>query len=434
MDDEDPNDLLRSTRHHFSKGEVDRLWRRFHAIGCRTTRGSVGVPVVAILALPELAAMPFARRVAKITCLRAAAEHAAARAAEAAAAAADDAGFVDPDADIAAPVPDSMGQSEEVVITIEEDTPRALGLQFGVDPETAQCIVIGMSEEGAVEACNPGILEVGDVLREIEGRSVATFGEIDKDHSQTISREEAMGALAALRDVPPSDDFVDELWLSCDEDGDGTVSFTEFKSKLAEVLLEEAMKLLSRQSRPFKIIFARPAEEKSESDDEESDGVFSDGAEYIVAADDGSTERGAQRRPLAEYSGAAVRFRTFVRVVSALCVKASVEEKVGLLFDACDANGDGKVGATDFFALMAPAAVAGGTSAAMLELRSSAMVRALQAPRWAIGGASKTALRPEELTDGAFRGEAAVTLELGDVLSNEFLAAELAARLSVAWR
>jgi hypothetical protein len=57
--------------HHFGGNEWSVLWG--------VVTGLIGgLCWIAILALPELAAMPFARRVAKITCLRAAAEHAAA--------------------------------------------------------------------------------------------------------------------------------------------------------------------------------------------------------------------------------------------------------------------------------------------------------------------------------------------------------------------
>ena len=430
METFDADAALESVSHHFTKLEIARLWQRFHALSCRTARGSVAIPIAAILALPELVGHGFARHVCGIFCFTRAAEDASARAAEAAAAAATaDAGTVVDAAAAGCPSPgEPLRESEEVLVEVAGG--ETLGLKFGVDPETAAVIVVEI-KDGVVEQKNPGVVEAGDVLRAIAGRKVATFGEIDADGDLSITREEAGEALGALRDAPPSEDEVEELWLQCDEDGDGTVSFGEFRAKLAEVLLDEAVALLGREARPFIIAFARPAEDESSSSSEEW--------EHGSSEDelDAEAEGGSAGTLLAEYTGPTVRFRTFVAILSALSLRANVEEKVKVMFDACDADGDGAVSAVDYLRFMR-AIAAPCASAATLALQSSAIVRALQPSRWSLGAKSASAVAKggttAALVDGAFHSGTGATLGVADFLSNEPLAAELAARLCVDWK
>ena len=415
--------------HHFTKTEIARLWKRFHALSCRTTRGSVAIPIAAILALPELVGHNFARHVIRIFCFKMAAEDASARAAEAAAAAtgAEMDALMNPVA-LEGPSPgEPLRESAEVLVEVEGA--GTLGLKFGVDPETAAVIVVEI-QDGVVEQINPGMVESGDVLRAIAGRKVLTFGEIDADGDMSITREEAGAALGALRDAPPSEDEVDELWLQCDEDGDGTVSFGEFRAKLAELLLDEAVAHLGREARPFTIAFARAAEDSSESSSSEE-------WEHGSSEDelDAEAEGEGGGAALAEYPGPTVRFRTFVAALSVLSLRANVEEKVKVMFDACDGDGDGAVSAVDFLRFMR-AIAAPCASTATLALQSSAIVRALQPSRWSLGAKSGNAKDGEKapLLDGAFRGGAGARLVVADFLSNEPLAAELAARLCVDWQ
>mgnify|MGYP006084921509 CR=1 FL=1 len=148
---------------------------------------------------------------------------------------------------------------------VGEDGP--LGVNFGVDPVIGMAIVLSTKREGLIHralrgADDPNLVRPGDRLEVLaEGSDdelvFHPFEDLDVDGDGVLDKDEVAHAMRELFGRSVAEAELKEALRKIDADGDGTVSFAEFKSFMATAELERIGEIVRTTRRPFTMVFSR---------------------------------------------------------------------------------------------------------------------------------------------------------------------------------
>ena len=165
-------------------------------------------------------------------------------------------------------------------VTCEVSSPGFLGLLLVVETENCQAVVkVAPSPTGLVATQNPGVVEAGDVLEAINGKSVATITAFDGDGDGAISPAELVVAIKSmgLREIWMSDsskhaahaalgdaELARAILAEYDQDGSGELDGEEINSFL-DLILRATIGRISALPRdpPLLLTFSRPVGHES---------------------------------------------------------------------------------------------------------------------------------------------------------------------------
>ena len=183
----------------------------------------------------------------------------------------------------------TLKKHETVDVTIQKKDGK-LGLSFGVDPILGCPIILGVRPGGVFGRLHPGVIEQGDTLDAVNGVEVESFKSLDRDGDDRVSRDETVATLLRMRGesaLLATKDEVDALFEKCEMAEDGTIAMEEFRANVAETMMQDTLKFVAKQPRPFTLTFGKALEEE----EEDAEGAAEASAE--ATGEDGGDARAA---------------------------------------------------------------------------------------------------------------------------------------------